>query len=571
MLNFKQFLIEYLTDKQRDRYRDVSMYPEARKATDHFFGVDNDKVHGSLDTMTDKSEIHKKVEGHLGKEISHDSYRAGMTTDHLGRQARIGRLIKDPKLKDEFARDPTREGSKNAQSQYTTSTVRGVEVAGQTNSSPNEQHPKGHSWGELSCKNVDTGINKQYLHHEIKSGTVAHFVHDRNGQEIYRATLQPHHNDDGDVAYSVDAEYGIKHPKFTEDAHRVSMALSTPNADKTKSFHKDPDVYNDSGNMIMPHPNASNEDLSHILKHGGFGERKAALSHKNIEPKHLEYALRRDPSHIIRATAARHPKATHNLIHMAMEDPSINVVRAAVSNKNASEDHLDKAISHQDTEMRSLVAEHPNANRTHMMKAANDSQAMVRDSLYRNPATPVDIVNKGLEDSSPHVRYSAIKNPHITKEQLTHLQSIVSPHLRRAVLLNPNSDVSHVRVAKNDSDKEVRAAAARHTSASPSMLHSFLDEPDSDIYDAVASNPRAKPEHLHRIMSHYYNGAKAKVLSHPNADEDLVQKGLEDKNDIVRDAAFYSPKRTREHVKWAAEYGAPDIKAQAKRILESQS
>ena len=44
MLRFKQFLKEYLTDVQRERYSDVEMTPEARDATDHFFGVGNDQV-----------------------------------------------------------------------------------------------------------------------------------------------------------------------------------------------------------------------------------------------------------------------------------------------------------------------------------------------------------------------------------------------------------------------------------------------------------------------------------------------------------------------------------------------
>ena len=98
-------------------------------------------------------------------------------------------------------------------------------MAGQTNSEPDENHPRGHSWGEISCKNVDTGLNKHYLKDEIKHGTVVVRAHDHNGQEIYRGTLKPYNNK-GSRAYSLDAEYGIKQPDFTDHAIQVAKDLS---------------------------------------------------------------------------------------------------------------------------------------------------------------------------------------------------------------------------------------------------------------------------------------------------------------------------------------------------------
>lgn len=161
MISFRSFLIEYLTDVQRQHFSQYKMSDKARADTDHFFGAGNDKVTGDLDHMTDKSEIHRKIEKHLGKEISHDDYRAGLTTDNYGRDVKIGRAIKDDKLRAEYAKDPTREGAR-ASSQYTTSTVRGVEVAGQTNPSRNKQHPNGHSWKDLSAKMLDLESKDTY-------------------------------------------------------------------------------------------------------------------------------------------------------------------------------------------------------------------------------------------------------------------------------------------------------------------------------------------------------------------------------------------------------------------------
>ncbi|NDG33379.1 hypothetical protein EB118_25395, partial [bacterium] len=194
-MRFKRFLnesllYEYLTDVQQKKYSKVKMTPEARSSTDHFFGVGNDHVREDIKGQDEenKSEVHKKVENHIGSPIDVDSYKKGIAKDKYGRDVKIGRVIKDEKLRNEFARDSTRAGVKSSHGHYCT-VVRGTEVAGQTNSAPNAEHPKGHSWGDESCKNVDDGSNAQYLKHEIKHGTVVVRVHDHSNKEIYRATL----------------------------------------------------------------------------------------------------------------------------------------------------------------------------------------------------------------------------------------------------------------------------------------------------------------------------------------------------------------------------------------------
>jgi len=100
MLNFKTFLIEYLTDGQRKKYSDVKMTPQARQDTDHFFGKNNDHVREDvLGLEHDKSEVHKAVERHLGKEIPTHEYVKGITKDKHGRDVKLGRQIRDENLR----------------------------------------------------------------------------------------------------------------------------------------------------------------------------------------------------------------------------------------------------------------------------------------------------------------------------------------------------------------------------------------------------------------------------------------------------------------------------------------
>jgi hypothetical protein len=415
MISFKQYLLEYLTDEQRSRYKNDKMTDKARSDTDHFFGKDNDIVHGEINDdaghLHNKSEIHKAVERHLGKEISTDDYRKGLTNDKYGRSTKIGRLIKDSNLKDQFASDTTREGAKKG-SVFKTSTVRGTEVAGQTNSAPDEKHPSGHSWGEESCKNVDTGSNKHYLKPEIKHGTVVHRVHDQDGKEIYRATLQPHHNENGNVAYAVDSEYGIKHPAFTKSSHEVAKKLS--GKDTSGAFKKHEDVYDDNGKEYIMHPNTSKEDIDKALDDEDWNVRVAAASNPHATKEHLDKALN-DEHQWVRSAAASNHHATKEHLDKALNDENEYVREAAAGNSNATKEHLDKALNDKHPYVRIAAVGNPHATKEHLDKALNDEYPYVRTSAASNPNTTKEHLDKALNDKNWHVREIAKNNPNYKK------------------------------------------------------------------------------------------------------------------------------------------------------------
>ena len=409
MQRFKSFLLEYLTDKQREKYSSVEMTDKARADTDHFFGKGTDIVHGEVEQQHshDKSEIHKAVEKHLGRDVSHEDYAAGRTKDHLGRDTKIGKLIKDSSLRDQFASDTTREGSKLG-TKFKTSTVRGVEVAGQTNSAPDPQHPKGHSWGKLSCKNVDSGINKHYLKDEIKHGTVVHRVHDHSGQEIYRATLQPHHNDQGHVAYAVDSEYGIKHPAFTASSHETAKKLSGEHKGGSIGYAKHPAVYNDNGYRDILHPNTKPEHISRALDDENSNVRRNAAGHPKATTEHISKALK-DEDEYVRGAAAGHPNATPEHISKALGDESSYVRSAAIWNKNATSEHISRALDDENSNVRRNAADHPKATPEHISKALKDKDPGVRASAIEHPKATPEHISKALDDKDPDVRSAAAK------------------------------------------------------------------------------------------------------------------------------------------------------------------
>lgn len=227
-----------LNEEQKLRYSGIKMTDKARKDTDHYFGVGNDVLLEALDMEEDKSEPHRKVERYLRTTFSVQEYRSSDLKD----------LIHNEYILDEYLRDNTRLNTKPSK-RYYASVVRGVQVANQTNPLPTKENPTGHSWKDISCKNIETGTKREYLAAEIQHGTVVVFVHDPDDKEVYRATLQPYHSDAGEAVYMVNAEYGIEYQPFLDHAQGVAQRLSGEN--KRGVFKIHPEVYsNDRARVI---------------------------------------------------------------------------------------------------------------------------------------------------------------------------------------------------------------------------------------------------------------------------------------------------------------------------------
>lgn len=271
MKSFKSFLLEYLTDEQRKSFAHIKMTDEARKATDHFFGVGNDEVEHPINFSGSKSHTHRQIETHIGKKLSPEEYRGGYVADKFGRKTKIGKMIYDKALRDDYANDPSRKGINNEK--YTARIVRGTEVAGQTNPTPNKEHPYGHEWSSYSCKDVEAcnGENSHMLPREIKHGTVVMFVKDHTGKEVSRFTLQPYHAESGsgNIAYGINGVYGKEHPSFYEHANKIANALS-PKYEKGL-FRINPYVFNNNAwddekmNFRDENDDGGEEDYFNIL------------------------------------------------------------------------------------------------------------------------------------------------------------------------------------------------------------------------------------------------------------------------------------------------------------------
>ena len=555
MISFKQFLNEYLTDEQRNRYANVEMNSQSRKATDPFFGPGNDQIKEPIKGYEgDKSEVHKNIEKHVGREFSVDEYKAGMIRDESGKKVTIPSLIKDKQLKHQFNQDNTRTGKGMGQTHYMT-VVRGTEVAGQTNSEPDPQHPKGHSWGDASCKNVDTGINRHFLEKEIRSGTVVVRAHDPNGQEIYRATLQPHLDDHANYAYALDSEYGLKHPMFTKHAHDVAARLSGEY--KPGLFDKHPDVYNDSGvrhiyhpntpshaidqhfseqlhgvaewddqsddhiEAMVSHPNTSSETITHLINH-------PRLNHRSMRPD--LYVL------------GEHPNLTpEHINHLIGKGADANMTEHLLEHPRVNESNITAAMNHPSPSVRLAAIQHPAATGQHALMGMQDTSwenGSVRAAAVKHPAIKSHMLYNALSDDSAYVRRNALSNPNI---EMWHLdKAIQDPDIIEQTIAHPKIRPHHIQhVIDNQHDYSITAvsSAYRHPNATPEQIQHGLDHQNPYFREAAAENPNAQEHHLKQAMQSSWDGVRVRAAKHKNMTVPMLRDALNDPNDRVAEIA----------------------------------
>lgn len=492
MISFKQYLREYLTRDQikkiKAQYGDIDISDDARKATDHFFGKGNDVVRGVLKPSedTDQSEIHRAVSRALhpkiGRDLTHDEYKSGKVIGPDGRTFRIGGLLPD-NLKDHFASDPIRK-DKDYNKGLSYSVHRGIQVFGQSNSAPHSIHPTGHSW--KSCKDVDSGLMRDYLPAEVRHGTLVVFHHDKDGREIGRATLQPYKNLYGETAYHVDSHYGSKPEEFKELAKEIARRASTPienDPDDLEAhvFKINKDVYNDSDIKHIINPNASEEIVDELRRNPDHRIRIAALRHDLSDSNHVLNALK-DRNAEVRYVAASHPLLPKDTLTNLIEGKDKKLAMAALKNPNHTGDHLLYAIKSGDTDLALAALDSRRIRNRHIKAALNHPDPEVQGKALSNENVDEKELIRGANSPYQIARY-VLKNKTTQSHVLDHFFNRENTGengvLLQTLLNHPNATEDHFMGAAQHSRKAVREAAIDHDKVPESVLK-YASENESD-------------------------------------------------------------------------------------------
>lgn len=327
MKSFKEYISEYLNPKEKstvDQWK--TQTPEARQATDYFFGKGREDRYEKLDSIQyrlPKSETHKAVENHLGTDISVADYNKGI----IGNSARIASAITNDALKKSYKNDPSRVPYDKNQTVWVSRSPYGV--AGQTS---REQ-----SWYDSNnCKNFNKGTNNTYLPHEVQHGTVVAYLLDHDGTELSRSTFQPYINNQGRYSYRSDSLYGKDTVAFKNYIKDLESRLSQPHKG-SHVYTRHPLVYhNDTVNQII-NPTTKISDITDSNKLKEISSvknpemNKAVLSHQNkdlITPDMLE-------------DITRTPKdtASHHDILNRFQDKLTDTALANMSQNNTPDIH----------------------------------------------------------------------------------------------------------------------------------------------------------------------------------------------------------------------------------------
>jgi hypothetical protein len=475
----KNMLSEELTPEQKEQVAKWPRDPKAIAHTDHFFGPGNEEVNEPLHGGGDKSEPHRAVERHLGQEIHPDDYKAGKTKDKYGREVKIGSLLQktkaDPKLVKSFANDSTRQLKRESKlSVLVTKSAAGV--AGQTSS--------GQSWEDESCKNFETGSNRDYLKPEVKHGSVVAYLRNHHGHELARATLHPHYDGNDNVVYKANSYYGPRVKEFEDHVKGLESRLSSPNASKTSMYRIHPEVYNDTEEDASLHPDIDHQHLHKILHDGHVKLRQLAASHSNASSENLHKALD-DKDRVVRENATKNSNATAEHLHKALDDKDRYVRLAATQHPNTNADHLHKALNDKDYEVRKAAVKHPNLTAEHLHKALDDDDETIRGLAAGHPNTTSEHLHKALDDYHYGVRKEAASNPKAKAEHLHVALDDEHPHVREEAAGHPNLTSEHLHKALNDTDRDVRLVAANHPNANAEHLRKALNDESSAVRRAA--------------------------------------------------------------------------------------
>lgn len=424
-------LIEELSPDQKNKVDSWGKNTNATKISQNVFPEGHDRIEIQLEHPEGKQkevEPHPDVEDHLEKHgYKIKDYKSGLATDSHGRDMKIGRVLEktkaEDKVKQAFANDPSRAASTKEGNLKVVISKHPHDVAGMSTDR-----------GWTSCMNMDDGSNAHYLKADVKNGTHAAYLVNKDDNDIKkplaRIALKPYHSSDGDhtVLRPEESGYGTGDSAFH---HTVKQFAEKHYPTKHAAYYKDKDVYDDDGYSVLYNEKTSDADLHKALKSHSEAHRRDALNHPNIKIEHV-LAATHDPSADVRGKAAMSRLLTPKHINTILDDKESDVRRNAIRNINADKSNLDKA--------------------------ANDEEADVARSVTYHPDVSDDIVGKFY---SKHPRESAaIPHQHdISSELHSKLVRHEKPLVRLMALLHRKTTPEHVKHAVNDENDGVSSWA----------------------------------------------------------------------------------------------------------------
>ncbi len=419
MKNFSEFLQEALDPKHIEQVQQwingIGGKELAAKAISQHVFKDKDTLIHPLNEDHVEIPIHPEVKDHLekfGYKIpSSAEYHAGYAVDKYNRITSIGKALKrtkaEPSVVGAFENDPNRAAS-NKKKLAIAYTWEPKHVASMST---------GRGW--TSCMNMDEGMNRHYLEHDIAHGThVAYLIHDDDHKidsPLARIALKPFKSEDGEhtILRPETTTYGTAKDSFGQ--HVSDWAETHFPAKPDVEYRKPNDLYNDSYSTYIKHrPETIKSAVDDLMSPSTISS--YASPHKRI----LRQLRTQDDLHIAVTHALSHPSPIEavagatNIADIAEHVPESPKTTEMLTQHIIKHNiHTPDAISYANRYANHLSNDSVNQFAEHMMKAHNmtePSYGMVSHAgltpenldklIAKNPATleniPVSKVTKPM-------------------------------------------------------------------------------------------------------------------------------------------------------------------------------
>jgi hypothetical protein len=552
MKSFKQFLLDSLNDKQKEKlgiYWDNTPRTAAKELSKHVLPNDGGgsiNVPLSVDT---KEDVKHHLEKH-GFELS--NYSEGKAKDKHGREVSIGSVLKSPKT---AAPDTLVKGFENddRSSNITKDTHHILFSNIPVHIGEVSTNKKWNSCAGLTPAGRFTpfggGAAAKQIPDAIKAGShVAYLMpkdkHDANDAAA-RILLHPYHSygKNGAIEHSVlmperkvYSASGGKNSDFHNSLEK--FAREKYPMQEGKIYKKDPSVYDDDGQRIRF--NTSPNSVKKILT-GGW---KEGMTHLSKEAAMQAVQL---PAASITAVL-NHPRTQENW--EGVEEGH----QAIASHQKLTDAHVDKLL---ELGRGTHLAGNKKLTKTQVGKIANyrperftgesDSEKevsdMANDAQDRETIkTHVTLIRTHADKIKPEHVKTMISHPAITASNLeTVARNTSNPEVQKAILEHPKTDSGALwNIARATKNPEFHKAILNHpkvdadaigevarNSTDPENQKEILTKKDEDgrIRSADRSALRAIAENTTDSEMH-----KA-VLKHPNADDSTLRAVAEHTTD----------------------------------------
>ncbi len=334
-------ILEALDDTQKnevDRWHQ-QLPPETKKS---IFSVFKGKTKLTTPLLKTDTPTPPEIEHHLSSEgYKITDYIKNEAIDKYGRKTTVGRALERTRapqsIKQSFAQDPSRQQQKDDMTVVISHHP--YDVAGMTSG----EQP----WSEQSCMNYHNGVNKHFLPVDVKEGTHAAYLIDKEDEDIEhpyaRIALKPFHAQDGSghtIFRPEHTTYGNAPSSF---AHTVTnWANEKYPAKEGVNYERNKLVYTDNGGDSHIY-NPSKKEIVDTLDSDKFPSK---FKFSGLPNDKLDFAVNHAINMDSRATAKKIiMQRDNNYTTSALTKDHINGLYKKVFHKNDNDLHKMVAIS----------------------------------------------------------------------------------------------------------------------------------------------------------------------------------------------------------------------------------